>query len=98
MPALYRATDVAEEVEGWTRRDRWRGKMIAEIVGPSGRVHYRRPVDDPLVIEALRTPGYTVRLAESETQERAWDGSGALRHKDFARAAELIPGREEKEE
>lgn len=35
---------------------------IAEIIGPSGRVHYRRPVDDPLVEEAKKTPGYSVRL------------------------------------
>lgn len=38
--------------------------MIAEIVGPSGRVHYRRPPDDPLVEEAKRTPGYSVRLLQ----------------------------------
>ena len=43
--------------------------MIAEIVGPSGRVHYRRPTGDPLVSEALRTPGYSVRYVESETVE-----------------------------
>jgi hypothetical protein len=61
--------------------------MMAEILGPSGRVHYRRPPDDPLVQEALRTPGYSVRLVESETQERAWDGSGAARHRSRARPA-----------
>lgn len=44
--------------------------MIAEIIGPSGRVHYRRPPDDPLVDEARRTPGYSVRLVERETIER----------------------------
>lgn len=38
--------------------------MIAEIVGPSGRVHYRRPPDDPLVEEARNTPGYSVRLVD----------------------------------
>ena len=43
--------------------------MIAEIIGPSGRIHYRRPPGDALVDEALRTPGYTVRLVETETQE-----------------------------
>lgn len=43
--------------------------LIAEIVGPSGRVHYRRPAGDPLVDEAQRTPGYTVRLVERETVE-----------------------------
>lgn len=36
--------------------------MIAEIIGPSGRVHYRRPPDDPMVEEARRTPGYSVRM------------------------------------
>jgi len=44
--------------------------MIAEIVGPSGRIHYRRPTDDPLVAEAQDTPGYTVRIVKEETVER----------------------------
>lgn len=43
--------------------------LIAEIVGPSGRVHCRRPPDDPLVEQARSTPGYTVRLVERETIE-----------------------------
>ncbi len=43
--------------------------MIAEIIGPSGRVHYRRPAGDPLIAEALRTPGYSVRYVEKETVE-----------------------------
>lgn len=32
-----------------------------EIVDPSGNVSYRRPEDDPMIAEALKTPGYTVR-------------------------------------
>ncbi len=43
--------------------------MIAEIIGPSGRIHYRRPPGDPLVEEARNTPGYSVRLVERETIE-----------------------------
>lgn len=43
--------------------------MIAEILGPSGRVHYRRAPDDPLVEEARNTPGYSVRVVEQETKE-----------------------------
>lgn len=43
--------------------------LIAEIVGPTGRVHYRRSPDDPLVDEARRTPGYSIRLVECETRE-----------------------------
>lgn len=43
--------------------------MIAEIIGPSGRGQYRRPPDDPLVEEAMRTLGYSVRLVERETVE-----------------------------
>ena len=35
--------------------------MTIEILGPSGVVHYTRPADHPLVIEALTTPGYAVR-------------------------------------
>ena len=36
--------------------------MTAEIIGPDGKVHYRRPVDHPDIDEALDTPGYGVRL------------------------------------
>lgn len=43
--------------------------MIAEILGPSGRVHYRRPPGDPMVEEARNTPGYSVRMVENETRE-----------------------------
>ena len=42
---------------------------IAEIVGPSGRVHYRRPIGDSLLAEAERTPGYRVRYVDKETVE-----------------------------
>lgn len=34
---------------------------MVEIIGPDGKVHYRRPVDHPDVREAQSTPGYTVR-------------------------------------
>lgn len=43
--------------------------MIAEIIGPSGRVHYRRPTDDPMVAEARQTPGYSVRIVCAEDDE-----------------------------
>jgi len=36
-------------------------KAQVEILGPSGTVHYRRPCTDPIVIEALETPGYSLR-------------------------------------
>jgi hypothetical protein len=39
-------------------------EVLAEIVGPSGKVHYRRPPSHPDVAEARRTPGYSVRLVE----------------------------------
>lgn len=32
-----------------------------EIVGPDGKVHYRRPDGHPDIAEALSTPGYSVR-------------------------------------
>ena len=41
--------------------------MIAEIVGPDGRVHYRRPADDAMIDEARQTAGYSVRFVENET-------------------------------
>lgn len=34
---------------------------IVQILGPSGAVHYTRPVTDPMIGEALKTPGYAVR-------------------------------------
>ena len=34
--------------------------MQVEILGPDGKVHYRRPHDHPDVWEALKTPGYSV--------------------------------------
>jgi hypothetical protein len=51
--------------------------MIAEIVGPDGRVHYRRPPDDPMVEQAKRLAGYSVRLVESETPEERRDTTPA---------------------
>ena len=47
--------------------------MIAEILGPTGRVHYRRPVDDPLVEDAKKRPGYSVRFVEQETVDPPHD-------------------------
>ena len=32
-----------------------------EILGPTGAVHYRRPIDHQMVRDALTTPGYAVR-------------------------------------
>lgn len=43
--------------------------MIAEFLGSSGRVHYRRPPGDPLIEEARNTPGYSVRMVEEATKE-----------------------------
>jgi hypothetical protein len=34
-----------------------------EIIGPDGKVHYRRPAGHPDIEEAKRTPGYSVRGA-----------------------------------
>lgn len=34
---------------------------MIEVIGPEGKVHYRRPDGDPIEQEALRTPGYSVR-------------------------------------
>jgi hypothetical protein len=56
--------------------------VIAEIIGPSGRVHYRRPIGHPLIAEALKTPGYSVRYVERETVEpvkaRDWQRKGRV--------------------
>ena len=57
--------------------------MMAEIIGPDGRAHYRRPVDHIDVTEALVTPGYTVELVEANACERKSDGSGGIRAADL---------------
>ena len=38
--------------------------MQVEIINPQGKVAYRRPHDHPDVMEAMNTPGYSVRGAE----------------------------------
>lgn len=38
--------------------------MQVEIINPQGNVSYRRPHNHPDVMEALSTPGYSVRGAE----------------------------------
>jgi hypothetical protein len=43
--------------------------MIAEIVGPTGRVHYRRPIGDKLIAEAEGTPGYSVRIVREDSYD-----------------------------
>lgn len=56
--------------------------MIAEIYGPTGRIHYRRPVGDPLIAEALQTPGYSVNYVTIETREQpgvcSWCGGSQI--------------------
>lgn len=42
----------------------WPRQTVAEIIGPDGKVHYRRPPDHPDVEEARRTAGYSVRFVE----------------------------------
>lgn len=54
--------------------------MQVEIINPQGNVSYRRPHDHPDVMEALSTPGYSVRCAEpkGEPQVRISDGLEGL--------------------
>jgi hypothetical protein len=62
--------------------------MIAEIYGPTGRIHYRRPVGDPLIDEALATQGYAVVYVERETIERrgicSWCGGSGIEERRVA--------------
>lgn len=53
--------------------------MIAEIIGPSGKVHYRRPENDPLVDEARKTPGYSVRLVETREEKNDREIAAGIR-------------------
>lgn len=38
-----------------------RSRIVVEIIGPSGEVHYRRPPGDPLIEEARGRPGYAIK-------------------------------------
>ncbi len=62
--------------------------MLVEIYGPSGRIHYRRPVGDPLVEEAIRTPGYAAVYVERETVETpgvcTWCGGSGIEEERLA--------------
>lgn len=48
--------------------------MQIEIVGPDGEVHYRRPWCHPLIIEALKRPGYSIRFEPTRNLPRRPDG------------------------
>jgi hypothetical protein len=56
-PAAATAAEPRPAVERRTKRH----VAQVEIVGPSGEVHYRRPLGDPMIEEAICTPGYSVR-------------------------------------
>jgi hypothetical protein len=43
---------------------------LVEIIGTDGDVHYRRPFGDPMIEQALRTPGYSVRGARHGDQTK----------------------------
>lgn len=63
-----------DEIECDWSPSRFAVRRMVEIVGPPtfnsdgsqnpGTVHYRRPEGDPMIDEARRTPGYSVRLME----------------------------------
>lgn len=50
--------------------------MQVEILDPQGRVSYRRPHDHPDVMEALSTPGYSVRGAEPKGEPQVRSSAG----------------------
>jgi hypothetical protein len=52
--------DELEDVKA-TAAGKFKPRRQMEIVDPSGNVSYRRPEGDPMIGEALKTPGYTVR-------------------------------------
>lgn len=45
------------------------GAFVVEIIGPDGKVHYRRPPCHADVTEAMRTPGYAVRVVAKRDAE-----------------------------
>ncbi len=50
--------------------------MQVEIIDPQGNVSYRRPHDHPDVMEALSTPGYSVRGAEPKGEPQVRISAG----------------------
>lgn len=50
----------------------------AEIIGPEGQIHYRRPVNDPMVEEARKIQGYSVRIVEpfAHFDDMTWPSTG----------------------
>lgn len=48
---------------------------LVEIIGPDGKVHYRRPWNDKDVQEAFNTLGYSVRKATTDNQVSVPAGS-----------------------
>jgi hypothetical protein len=53
------------------RRIEKRGGMTVEIFGPDGKVHYTRPAGHPDIAEAMKTPGYGVRLVPGDVKVSA---------------------------
>jgi hypothetical protein len=72
-----------------------RPPLMAEIIGPDGRIHCRRPIDHIDVTEALVTPGYRVELVEASVFERKSDGSGGIRAADLHQLHNLPPKAQE---
>ena len=50
--------------------------MQVEIIDPQGNVSYRRPHDHPDVLEALNTPGYSVRGDEPKGEPQVRSSAG----------------------
>ena len=48
--------------------------MQVEIYGPDDKVHYRRPIHDKDVYEALERPGYYVPCPKCQEQRRRISG------------------------
>jgi hypothetical protein len=62
------------------------GAKIAEIIGPDGSIHYRRPLGDPMIAEAQSKLGYAVRYVETETVERDKFGQTAADYEELGRS------------
>ncbi len=81
-------SDNSQQAENLRQAMRDAGVQTPELVPDqeveivcNGTVHYRRPIHHPMVMEALRTPGYSVRnpwIAETIDKAKLWDDFKAL--------------------
>jgi len=64
-------------------------KPIYEIVGPDGKVRYRRPEGHKDIAEAVITEGYSVRLEDPAAEEERYARMGEMLLQDLRQSESL---------